>query len=333
MSARRRLARERAIDGYRQLCAHPINWSVSAHDVGLDIVAAPTVKRDIKPPPIHSRGDVKGFSRRSCQRLREKLIGYDYTSAFAMALTAPDYTAQTPEQALVAIGRHLSRYGALSIVWRKEVTKRGRSHYHFVVWCRDGVRPADCFEALVRAWVDSLHRGIDARQLWLHTVGAGGVRFADCPGALDVLEDHPQLVDKCLARSGDLVARQRAQSLRVNLSPRNFRNLGSKDGYIRYVLDHTSKHKAYQAMTVGRAWGVMGKPPADPATPINLTPRQAYALLRVLRKASRYRQYCPCIFGHRRTWGKRYNWVTNNGGRYCQFGSCGPALLAWALRQ
>lgn len=279
------------------------------------------------PPQGVRRGKISGFSRESAQRLRERLIKCDFGGAFCLALTSPPYAPQSPEDAWREIAKHAGRYDVWAAIWRKEVMRNGTPHYHLVVWAADGVLPACCAAKLVEAWVQALFRGAGPEVLraWMDE------RCKRSPEIRDSLADMPDVLEQCARRAGGLPA-VLEDCRRVNMSPRNFRIIDDSLGYIRYLLDHTSKHKEYQSHTTGRAWGVIGKPPEVAGDLSRLSYEEFALLLRCLRKQSRYRQYCPCIFGHRRQWGKRYRFALG-AGQHVQFGAGLDRLVAWILRQ
>lgn len=307
-----------------ELADHSLQWSVIPHDSGLELVGSLCSRRIVLPNK--KRGKQVGCSRQSMRRFRLKLIRYSYDNSFACALTVPNYVGTEPENAFKSIGRHIERFGVSALVWRKEVTRRLRVHYHLIVWPFPGFDCCDCFGRLVRAWVDALFIGATCSGQLCAELGWD-------PGDWSLIErEHPGMIEDTLNRLAvhrDILADARGKALRVNLCDKNFRVIDSKDGYIRYILDHTSKHKDYQAKTTGRPWGVMGSPPSDNALPVGLTDSQICLLLRVLRKSSRYRVYCKCLFGHKRAFGKHYSWARLAGGRYCQFGGYGSRLLDW----
>lgn len=351
-AARRKAESEFSRDVRRRIKAErwrnrvDLDWSCSVNSSGIELRAVPR-SPSVRPPSV-KRGKVIGFSRESANRLRERLRKLNYDDAFALCLTVPLYTGQSPEDAFKTLCRHLSRYCALAIVWRKEVTALGLVHYHLIVWPADGLDPSEVRSRLVRAWCNALFVGATVEGLYLASLRASlaralrrltprGVAAPDddvLVGVDDYFADRPDLLaklsSKWASRKGDVFALAIDLAVKVNMSERNFRKIESKDGYIRYILDHTSKHKAYQAKTVGRPWGVCGKPPVDADEDYDLSEAQGHLITRVLRKASRYRLHCPCVFGHKRAFGKRFASTASMGGRHVLFGVNMPLLVAWA---
>lgn len=262
------------------------------------------------------RGKIKGFSNRSAMRLKRNLICFDYSSAFEMALTAPPYAPRSPETVLKQIGKHISRFGDIALVWRKEVTKKGTVHYHLIVWSHN---QSWAYKRLCEYWTNVLFpRDFDYSSIVGDIIdGINGndfdkvaddclkVRIIDAfekglpvdRGQVDILE-HKNLCDWC-----------RSRVLLVNEhKSRNFRSIEGV-GFIKYILDHTSKHKEYQAQTVGRAWGIINKESIPRSIPedFEMSRGQFDVFLRLLGKMSRYRLPKACIFGSCLTHRKKYN--------------------------
>lgn len=216
---------------------------------GVRVISSDPALR-LRPRPRHldgtKRGTVSGFSKESAARLRRTLFELDYPAAscFGLALTSAPWVKRRPEDAFKAVARHLDRIpGLLGGVWRKEVTRAGLSHYHLVVWVE---RPEDAFPVfrrLTSAWVDAL------------------LLDGICP-AVAVLSGSRLARNPPPSLSGWLdLARASLQAVNgsFDLRPGKSRgNLVALDhaGALQYLCDHTSKHKAYQAKTTGRAWGV-----------------------------------------------------------------------------
>lgn len=205
--------------------------------VGVRTWAGSTVS-SVLPQPPHlqgvKRGTVKGFSRKAANRLRNLLFPLDYQGSFGIALTAPPWSTVGPEEAFDTVSRHKSRCPSLrALVWRKEVTAKGVSHYHVICFTRN------------RDLGDLL-----AVQKWLVTEWARALLPKVCPVRVALC---------CKGKSrpvGTESARQYVE--RVNLGRDNLTLISSAKA-MQYLADHTSKHKAYQARTTGRAWGVWFK--------------------------------------------------------------------------
>ena len=205
--------------------------------MGVKTWAGSTVSQ-VQPQPPHlqgvKRGTVKGFSRMAANRLRNLLFPLDFEGAFGLALTAPPWSTVRPEEAFDDVSRHKSRCPALrSLVWRKEVTRNGVPHYHVIAFT--GRR--DLGDLL-------------AVQKWLVTEWSKALLPRLCPARL-------RLCCKAKTLPGD-TATARYFVERVNLGKDNLTLITSANA-VQYLCDHTSKHKAYQAKTTGRAWGVWFK--------------------------------------------------------------------------
>lgn len=211
----------------------------------------PAARLTQREQPAHlagtTRGKVVGFSSASAQRLRRLLFTLDYPhgECFGMAFTSAPWVKRKPEEAFRDLTRDAPRCkGLRAAVWRKEVTKKGLSHYHAIVWLKS---PDDAFAVwswLGRNWVKHL------------------LRDGVCPGVAFLTGS------KAFKRNG-MVPTDNPDSWRwfgeqamlgVNL---RFRRGGKDSNFVdmthasavQYLCDHTSKHKEYQAKTTGRAWG------------------------------------------------------------------------------
>ena len=205
--------------------------------VGVRIATEPMFKR-VMPQPEHLkgavRGTVKGFSKKAANRLRNLLFPLDYNAAFGMAFTAPPWCTVRPEAAWDKVSKMKSRCpGLAALVWRKEVTAKGMPHYHAIVFLKspDFLTMQRVQSWLVGEWAKAL----------IPRLCPVRVRLA-CTSAM-----MPANTD-----AGRDMVRQ------VNLGQRNLTLITSGNA-VQYLCDHTSKHKAYQAATTGRAWGVWFK--------------------------------------------------------------------------
>lgn len=235
------------------------------------------------PQPEHlrgvRRGAVHGFSRKAASRLRAFLFGLNYSNCLGLALTAPPYATTTPEAAFDTLSRHKARCpGLLGLVWRKEVTAKGVPHYHLAVWLKSG---NDLF-AVVGWFAREWSRALFPRPPCPALLGGMGSKCYLGPNPAPSKEcRRDRQREACLERARD-----------VTLGKRNLRLLNSSAA-LQYLCDHTSKHKAYQALTDGRAWGKwygdrlprVQVPEVDlDALPVPLLAR----LQRALGKMSRY---------------------------------------------
>ena len=237
------------------------------------------------------RGCVVGFSSASAARLRHLLFTLDYSGAVGFALTAPPWSTVTPEQAFDALSRNKSRSGVSSLVWRKEVTKRGISHYHCIAFPKgDALSVVEWFET---NWARALLPSLDLAKL---------------------KESDSRLVDR-LAGLDPKEALERARwEVGRNVShPSNIvTGFASSTNAVRYLLDHTSKHKAYQSLTTGRAWGVWSRsnlPEVRLPNGIRLDELPANVQARVFRhlqKISRY-WWLPAGAPRDSIWLRRYS--------------------------
>lgn len=238
---------------------------------GVSLVS--TWRGSAKGGNIGKRGKVVGFSVASARRLRHLLFSVDYTDAVAVTLTHPPVmdVMLGPEVAFEALGRISSRMPWLkALIWRKEVQCSGTPHYHCILFPAEGVEPSEAAEKLVESWINECVNGFNA---------------------LQVFKDHMRL-DMINAHHD-----KRRPSIVV------------MDGscYVRYILDHESKHKKEQSRTEGRAWGVWNRSKLPRLFPddVEITEAQYWQASRILRKVTRYRLQCPCVFGWRHSRGRR----------------------------
>jgi hypothetical protein len=239
--------------------------------MGVKTWAGSTVSQ-VQPQPPHlqgvKRGTVKGFSRKAANRLRNLLFPLDFEGAFGIALTAPPWATVRPEEAFDTVSRNKSRCPALrALVWRKEVTAKGVPHYHVIAF----TARRDLGDLL-------------AVQKWIVTEWARALLPRLCPARL-------RLCCKAKTLPGDTpTARHFVE--RVNLGKDNLTLITSANA-VQYLADHTSKHKAYQARTTGRAWGVWFKDRlprvlVDRRSLDELPVRVARRIHKALGKMSRY---------------------------------------------
>ena len=232
---------------------------------------------------VGRRGRVSGFSRASARRLRHLLFGLDYSGAIAVTLTHPIWQdiMRGPEASFGALCRDVSRFRWLRcLVWRKEVQQNGTPHYHTILWPSPGVSAKDAAENLLTTWINSCL-----------------VNFASGDAKADVFRE--------------MVRRDMDTAHHDPNSP-SYREM---DGscYVRYILDHESKHKQEQAKTTGRAWGVINRSrlPIDGgiAQGVELEEWQYWAAARLLRRVTRYSIKAPCCFGWKHSRGRRAHGV------------------------
>lgn len=239
---------------------------------------------------VHMRGKVEGFSRASARRLRHLLFGLDYSGAVAVTLTHPVVIdgMRGPEASFEALGRIANRFPWLrALVWRKEVQRNGNAHYHCILWPSEGVDGAEAGENLVQAWIDACLKSWAMPSCFVERTRR------------DMQMAHHYEKRPCIVQM-------------------------EGSCYVRYILDHESKHKQEQAQTKGRPWGVWNRSrlPLVEGLDCNLTERQYWAAARIMRKACRYSIKAGCLFGWKHTSGRRatglgtvdYFGRTNDGG-------------------
>lgn len=150
-----------------------------------------------------------------------------------------------PEDAFVALQDEAKRCKGLQCaIWRKEVTKKGVPHYHLAVWVTE---PSKALE--VWCWLT---------QRWVHHLLRDGV----CPGVAYL--SGSKAFKRRLPTSPDswtYFGRAALEHVNCRFNLRSRVDKGNLvelnlDSAIQYLCDHTSKHKAYQAKTTGRAWGI-----------------------------------------------------------------------------
>lgn len=246
------------------------------------------------------RGYVVGFSAASARRLRKLLFSLDYREAVSVTLTSPLYFFD-PEKAFMSL--HYDK-GARSLVrcliWRKEVQLSGTPHYHCILWPSDGLSGVECAERLIALWIRAV------------------LRTSNLPsGVISEL-------------SGFYI--KEMESAHFDRRRPSIRRLGDGSQFVRYLLDHQSKHKIEQARTIGRAWGVWNrsKLPLSDIKCFDLTEEQYFVVGRVLRKASRYLFPAACIFGRKHSRGRyaHQNGVRHWFGRSSD-GAFASAVLRW----
>ena len=249
-------------------------------------------------PKTFARGKVKGFSRHAASRLRNLLFSLDYPGIFSpapcfgLALTCPPWVACSVEEVWRGVSKHQSQCpGLLGLVWRKEVTKKGVPHYHLIIWAKEG-QTQKCLHWIVEAWASRLEKHV-------------------CPARLFILQ--PELW-KTTKRLNDprFVPQVVGQWLRyVHSSGKNLTYITSSTA-VMYLCDHTSKHKAYQAQTTGRAWGVWNKDalPRVPLAGVDLDRVPCNVLARIQRALGKMSRYWyksdKGLFGYRWSRARRF---------------------------
>lgn len=239
------------------------------------------------------RGKVEGFSLASARRLRELLFKCDFRArgkgVVGLCFTLPKEAQSQDGEDVFAVMRRHPPEELVSLVWRKEVQRNGRVHYHAVVWSSKP-NPLPVAGALLRSWCKlvakrcSNPQDVEGRMLWTHFRGFEAFCSQDLPAS----------------------AVERVCASCPALTP-----IDSQGQGVRYLIDHSSKHKRHQAKTVGRPWGVWARnrlPLLPPGSTIGsrLSPQEGNELARILRRLSRYWVKAPCVFGWRWCRGRRY---------------------------
>lgn len=250
-------------------------------------------------PPMKGggkRGKVEGFSLASARRLRETLFRCDFRPA-GMGVLGVCFTL--PKEAQPGDGEDVWGYMSnhaktlfkevVSLVWRKEVQRNGREHYHAVMWSSDP-NPLPAAGSLVRTWCKRVSarcenpEAVERKMMYTHFRQNDGFLDVDLPeGVLQhVLESIPA-----------------------------FTVIDSQGQGVRYLIDHSSKHKRHQSNTTGRAWGVWNRsrlPRLQAGTSLyaRLSPREELELARILRHLTRYWEHSPCVFGWRWRRGRQF---------------------------
>lgn len=244
------------------------------------------------------RGKVEGFSYASARRLREKLFRCDFRppvmGVVGVCFTLPPESSNSAGEDVWNFMRRHPPEDLVSLVWRKEVQRNGREHWHTVVWSRKP-NPLPVVGALIRTWCKLVAKRcpnpepVERRMLWSHFRGCNGVDYEAFFGP-----DLP-----CAAFD------------QVCASVKAITRIDSQGQGVRYLIDHSSKHKAYQAKTTGRPWGVWGDkrlPRLPDGTSIyaRLDHKNEVELARILRRLSRYWVKVPCVFGWKWCRGRRF---------------------------
>ena len=237
-----------------------------------------------------TRGEVVGFSSASAQRLRRLLFQLDYVAGecFGMALTSAPWVKRSPEDAFAALGYEVKRCkGLRCAVWRKEVTKKGLPHYHLIAWADSAADVLPVWGWISTRWVHHLLRdGVD-RSTAIREESKAFRRFE--PGEGWIVPSDSQ-------DSWNWFGEQALYGINCRYSSKpgkgNFVNM-ARVSAVQYLCDHTSKHKSYQALTTGRAWGCWNRSRlpflALPGVSLEECPLRLLADMRkALAKMSRY---------------------------------------------
>jgi len=186
-----RKQRERARSKVRSLDSDAISARKASEVVRLEfcpggVIAKRTCYSSPGEPVI--RGEVKGLSRKSAKRLREKLVRIDWGAlvppegkserAFLVTVT---YPKEFPEEwrehkahfkSLVM--RLRRQFGDVALLWRLEHQKRTAPHYHVILVLPDNIDKRRLKRWLLRSWFEvvgsadpwHLRRGVDVQALY-----------------------------------------------------------------------------------------------------------------------------------------------------------------------
>lgn len=229
------------------------------------------------------RGKVEGFSAAACRRLRQFLWKVDYTSAVAVTLTRPHSAEaellglRSSEVAFDSMSRDIRLLDFVrSLIWRKEVTAQGEVHYHCVLIPSESFDAVEAAMLLVEEWIRQML--IDAR------------RTVDAFGVVDATTEQSTVFNGYLSESVEKIS-QKMRKAHFDKRRPCIQSFGDNSGYVAYILNHQSKHKAYQCKTTGRTWGVWNRKnvPFLTADLEGVSDKEFYQVGRILRKVSRYR--------------------------------------------
>lgn len=228
------------------------------------------------------RGKVEGFSSAACRRLRQFLWKVDYSDAVAVTLTRPHSAEaellglRSSESTFDAMNKHIERFEFVrSLIWRKEVTAQGEVHYHCVLVPSASFDAVEAAMLLVEEWIRQML--LDAHR-----------NLASCGVDTSKIDAVP--FDQYL---NDSVEKMAEKMRKAHFDKRKpcIQCFGDNTGYVSYILNHQSKHKAYQCKTTGRTWGVWHRADLPLLQPdsIPTSKSEFYQVGRILRKVSRYR--------------------------------------------
>lgn len=249
------------------------------------------------------RGKIRGLSLASARRLRERLFRCDYRppgmGVLGVCLTLPREASRGVGEAVWAELRNLRKRisGLVALLWRKEIQRNGREHFHVVLWF-DEPESLRTVGTLVRWWCRLVAKrcaspkATERKMLRSHCKGYDSAfdlpSFQSSPSVWKV--PYAQIVESmpCLTA--------------INSDGRG----------IQYLVDHTSRHKSHQARTSGRAWGVWNRKqlplmPSARSLHVRLRWSEEVALARLIRHLVRYPIKSRCIFGWHWHYGRRFD--------------------------
>lgn len=269
------------------------------------------------------RGKIKGFSFASAHRLRMLLLSCDYSKpAVGATFTSPPWATRSPEEAWRILQHNLKRIpDILSQVWRKEITAKGLSHYHAIVF-GDSVSVVGGVWESFEMWSHYLMPRLDRSKIEEYLrqeekiLKQAEERKARGEKVPKRERGHPNKVARFreyLSAPDDVALKLFRSEIFKNHTEKGGLDVhpffAHSDAALRYICDHSSKHKAYQAKTSGKAWGVVNRA----SLPVRVV-SSTYAfeveyeakMNRFLRKLSMKPQRADCVFGSRRWWARSF---------------------------
>lgn len=257
-----------------------VNLQINNVGIKSHIISLFSNKSKESPKTDKKRGSIIGFSAKSSQRLRELLFKVDWVNyqTFGITLTVPQWSNANATEEFGKIAKHYPF--SYSLIWRKEVQANGKEHYHCIMIGDDLVVLLKESMELIRQWRNAICKHIDKPKF---------------------KELHPE----------KKATQKQARALKDYADSRGaLKAIESTSDALGYLCDHTSKHKAYQAQTEGRAWGVIHRKKLPLAIPEDvdlqgLTQRQVSDLLKYSRRMSKKRIPCKtALFGYRLSHGR-----------------------------
>ena len=251
--------------------------NIILNSVGVKSVIQSTISKKSKPPQNSKRGNVIGFSAHSAQRFRELLFKVDWDNYHSMSitLTVPSWSIVDVTEQFDNLSKSFCRFCEFPLIWRKEVQKNGKVHYHTIMLSSELSSLGNAAHLLRSKWCELATASVD-KEVFISL--------------------HPDI-------KPDKRNYRRLKEYADSKGCVKFIDATSEA--ITYLCDHTSKHKDYQAQTEGRAWGVLNRKALPLVFPQEislkgLTERQVLNLLKYSRRMSKKRIPCPgALFGYK----------------------------------
>ena len=247
------------------------------NSVGVKSVVKSTIQKKAIDRKISKRGIVLGFSPHSAQRFRELLFKVDWDNYYSVSitLTVPSWSNVNVSLQFESLIKGFSKFCEFPLIWRKEVQKNGKVHYHTIMLSSELSALGNAAHLLRSKWCELAIASVD-KEVFISL--------------------HPDIKpDKRNYRR----LKEYADSKGC------IKSIDATSEAITYLCDHTSKHKDYQAQTEGRAWGVLNRKALPLVFPqeislSGLTERQVLNLLKYSRRMSKKRIPCPgALFGYK----------------------------------